>query len=1050
MNLLVKFDIYSLNLSIWRLGISSKFPMTVTTPLFSADDSTKPPVPTLAAGFDCEVVHRTMRLLLAWLTLSLVQGIEISYVIEPFETEEATLINESLNCTLTKDAAGGDASLRVERLGIETSGNLTWETDPSIDPAYNCMGATALSLYYKVLQADEANVTVRLTLLDDHSGTIEQVVSSVHRLAGSLDEWHEIRMDIEEFESLSLDHIRGWRLELSNVEIVLLDQLSCIGGGDMLGSAFRTTNSFQEELENGAWEDDHFESPLSRNLTETKLSDGMLTTSYLLEQTEAWGGFLSYGYIVPSHAYYNLSQANSIALNYTVNRAASPEGRAHLRIILKDGHDCHTDCRDDKNHEKYYSFYYVLDEETEGWVGRNLQGDDDSTSPFWLTGWSGDAHNRVLDKSMLKGFLLELNIDSKGNLTSTVTGSLSLTNLVASPEILRDEQYDEICVIEPDVLFDSEGFDIQEFVDIDKCCAKCAEDPECLFAFTEVENLVCYTANAVKNMSMPKNQHDLTAITTIWQDDALKRGDFCDVCKCHNETLTVDCSGRDLPIVPKTFSESWSPRVLNLSGNPRLKFIGSASFESLASTLKEIILPAQVAHLSLTSVLDLPLLSAVNFEDGDHQLQNVITSAEARFGDVCCSRGRHINGLTFCQLEVDQVGDDAVYLPFTDYVNKVPLATIVPSSEFMAEAAESPTKCAEYCSISSNCRFFSYDERYEEAVHTCFLIVDKGTDEEYNCCEPTDFADLNQTQPGWTSGYPARTRREVDNARVLLETSSLTAEKSNGYTVQYRVRLGSTPFRGAVWIEPVLATDTTIEPIVSHCGAALYDNETVVTFTIQIPDGDTVGSQTLVYSHAISACDSAFDVQDSSNYSVIITVKAPEDYTVLIATLVTAVGVILLSLGALYCVNERRKRQSDALWKVNLSELQFDDPKVVVGEGTFGVVLLAEYRGTQVAVKRVAPLNSLERRKLADGRSSLVNPDVDQLAIKETKDAQGADIEVGMGMSSTRAMASTMMSRHRKSSIQTGGRNFHAEFISEMRLLSKLRHPCITTVMGEC
>lgn len=46
----------------------------------------------------------------------------------------------------------------------------------------------------------------------------------------------------------------------------------------------------------------------------------------------------------------------------------------------------------------------------------------------------------------------------------------------------------------------------------------------------------------------------------------------------------------------------------------------------------------------------------------------------------------------------------------------------------------------------------------------------------------------------------------------------------------------------------------------------------------------------------------------------------------------------------------------DFLWHSNVylssTQLQFDDPVEVIGQGSFGVVLLGEYRGTKVALKR--------------------------------------------------------------------------------------------------
>ena len=46
---------------------------------------------------------------------------------------------------------------------------------------------------------------------------------------------------------------------------------------------------------------------------------------------------------------------------------------------------------------------------------------------------------------------------------------------------------------------------------------------------------------------------------------------------------------------------------------------------------------------------------------------------------------------------------------------------------------------------------------------------------------------------------------------------------------------------------------------------------------------------------------------------------------------------------------EYRRKQADAVWLVQENELEFEDPAKVLGRGTFGFVLLAEYRGTKVS-----------------------------------------------------------------------------------------------------
>ena len=43
-----------------------------------------------------------------------------------------------------------------------------------------------------------------------------------------------------------------------------------------------------------------------------------------------------------------------------------------------------------------------------------------------------------------------------------------------------------------------------------------------------------------------------------------------------------------------------------------------------------------------------------------------------------------------------------------------------------------------------------------------------------------------------------------------------------------------------------------------------------------------------------------------------------------------------------------QNNRADLLWHVKPEEIKFDDGAEVLGQGSFGVVLLAEYRGTEV------------------------------------------------------------------------------------------------------
>ena len=82
-------------------------------------------------------------------------------------------------------------------------------------------------------------------------------------------------------------------------------------------------------------------------------------------------------------------------------------------------------------------------------------------------------------------------------------------------------------------------------------------------------------------------------------------------------------------------------------------------------------------------------------------------------------------------------------------------------------------------------------------------------------------------------------------------------------------------------------------------------------------------------------------------------------------------GIVIFSIVGLIFVRyyvESNRKKADSVWEVDSSDLLFDDPAEIVGRGTFGLVLLAEYRGTQVAVKRVLP-PQIECRNGSDSHS---------------------------------------------------------------------------------
>ncbi|KAL7549758.1 hypothetical protein ACHAWF_013033 [Thalassiosira exigua] len=182
----------------------------------------------------------------------------------------------------------------------------------------------------------------------------------------------------------------------------------------------------------------------------------------------------------------------------------------------------------------------------------------------------------------------------------------------------------------------------------------------------------------------------------------------------------------------------------------------------------------------------------------------------------------------------------------------------------------------------------------------------------------------------------------------------------------------------------------------------------------------------------------------------------------------------ILCAVAVYFYIAHKRKQADSVWSVDTSELKFNSPPEMIGQGTFGLVLLAEYRGTQVAVKRVLPPQFGKDRSDSGSvnfflASYLTDDETMETSQFDTASRDGdGDVEAGKRRSSAGTDSQGFVPRTYNDSQDTSGprsgwdskewvgrkqkekinKRLKKEFIMEMRQLSKLRHPCITTVMG--
>jgi len=158
----------------------------------------------------------------------------------------------------------------------------------------------------------------------------------------------------------------------------------------------------------------------------------------------------------------------------------------------------------------------------------------------------------------------------------------------------------------------------------------------------------------------------------------------------------------------------------------------------------------------------------------------------------------------------------------------------------------------------------------------------------------------------------------------------------------------------------------------------LYDTEVGVEVLEILVDGELIPQSPVRVEIIPRRCD--LDFPDASRqpdpHGVCVCDESTKEIngTCVSSTVIAAVSSIAAFIGAFilgYFFIQYKQHKNDQGWHINVDELQFSDPVETIGEGAFGVVLLAEYRGTKVAVKRAVRPRGGGSNSRKGGRSSM-------------------------------------------------------------------------------
>lgn len=888
--------------------------------------------------------------LLSFATTSL--GGEISFVLDPLDSlyehwttaalSEQGFLNQTIvridDENMTERPLFGSGALKLEYQVVASRdwGGFVMRKTQGLH--YNCRHADYLSVWYKNLvpQSNPGRVHFRLVIGDTgpESGCDKsncdaaedhEIYYSFHSILDQKnDDWQELRIRLfgspdasnhfqltgwdgrANNEILDPGNIRSLRFELSidgqggrnssSTGTILFDHLSCVGSdGALFGAALSSSVSAVE----------------GTDVALRRISDSSVQIEYMESGAQVGDTLFVAKVLAPGGSYYNLSGAEAIAFDYSL----SDNAELDFSLFQNDGKPCHENqCTTEVIALEYTSNSNV----TANKVWLDLAESTTASNTTWTP--SNASQPLYIDAENLLGFQFEARLKRKSanvsdvNLTNIFVVNL-LQAVLSSTSRPVSEMGNALCQggqphLELFAIIEDEPNITADYFQGAKCCDLCEDDPACIHAYSDGN--YCAMANELRaDMFSLANPSVLQGHGSTFVPDT-RRANYCNICLCDENLKTIDCRDRNLTIAPLHFSETWEPLVIDFRDNSVLFLLPTNSFRYFGRSLTEVFLPHEMVYIAPEAVMGFPSLNRVQIgevESLENQLMNAALYAGDSFSQVCCSRGEHVElvfppeGIYFCDIDYRTIGVDSEYEPFVRYEHSGIFKRIERQDDFMADGATSPAKCAEYCSLHAECRYFTFDRRRDPEFHSCELHSEQGGRKYYD--DQLSGSDFQHA--AFVSGIPPRTRHISGGAEVKFDPLSLETGSPEGYETQYTVMLGANPKRGAVWITPtVVDAPTGIDIEFAPSKITLYDNETSVVVDVFLKNKSTLAiGGTVRVLNSIHSCDTAFTAASQESLvessSIIIDI-IPIPVVTELSTGVRFVGGVFIVLQGLSCL----------------------------------------------------------------------------------------------------------------------------------------------------